>query len=311
MKPYRLAALVTAGALALVGLVGCGSIGPRGASASAVGAVVTEFYPLQFIAERVAGDDLPVVNLAPPGLEPHDLELSPSQVQSIAEAAVVVYLGKFAPAVDEAVDQNAGDRGFDVASTVQLVAGGQGEQADSVEADSDHNALDPHFWLDPTMLGQVANALADRLAQVDPDSADDYAVRAKALVADLDQLDRQFASGLAVCASRIVVTSHSAFGYLAAQYNLEQYSVAGLEPAAEPSAARIAEVQDLIQDNGVTTVYFEPLTSSDVVASIATDLGIDTDALDPIESIDGSGDADYFSVMRANLASLRRGLGCS
>jgi zinc transport system substrate-binding protein len=92
---------------------------------------------------------------------------------------------------------------------------------------------------------------------------------------------------------------------------LEQYSVAGLEPDAEPSAARITEVQEVIEREGVTTVYFEPLTSSDVVAAIADDLGIQTDELDPIESIGEAGDADYFSVMRDNLESLRSGLGCS
>jgi zinc transport system substrate-binding protein len=107
----------------------------------------------------------------------------------------------------------------------------------------------------------------------------------------------------------MIVTAHAAFGYLADSYGLEQFSVAGLEPDAEPSAARIAEVQDEIRAHDVTTVYFEPLTSSEVVDAIAGDLGLDTAELDPVESV--SDGEDYLTVMADNLATLRTGQGCT
>jgi zinc transport system substrate-binding protein len=354
---------VVAVPLSVLLLAACGAddgrTGPADLSANdSTGAdrtVVTELYPLQFVAERVAGDDLDVVNLAPPGVEPHDLELSPSQVGLIAEAQLVLYLADFAPAIDEAVEQNAADRGLDVATLVELVAGAEdahdhahedaepsagsehgsdGEHADEdhatedahagdahagderaedehAEDEHDHGALDPHFWLDPTVLGEVASAVAERMGEVDPENADAYTARADDLVAELDALDEEYEQGLAACDSDVIVTAHAAFGYLASHYGLEQYSVAGLEPDAEPSAARIAEVQHVIEEEGVTTVYFEPLAGTDVIDSIASDLGIETAELDPIESIAESGDEDYFSVMRDNLDALRSGLGCS
>lgn len=288
----RLAAVPVLALLAACGEDPAGA-GPVGGDRPSV---VTTIYPLEFVAERVGGADITLTSLAAPGVEPHDLELSPQQVGTIADAGVIVYLGGFAPAVDEAIEQNAADRGLDVASVVDLRG----------SAD-----LDPHFWLDPVLLGDLAARLADRLGTVDPAGADVYAERAAALVADLDQLDVDLEAGLASCAVRTMVTAHDAFGYFTERYGLEQISLAGLEPDAEPSAARIAEVQAEIAATGVTTVYFEPLGSSDAVDAIAGDLGLDAAELDPIESVDQASGEDYLEVMRRNLATLRQGQGCS
>ena len=292
--------------------------GPAGTQATA-GAddnprVVTALYPIAFVADRVGGDDITLANLAAPGVEPHDLELAPQQVGEIADAALVVYLSGFAPAVDEAVEQNAADRAFDVGSVVSLIEAtasdphGPDESSDDEPAE-DHDRLDPHFWLDPHRLGALAVSLADRLGEIDPESADAYTDRAADLVDDLEALDESYAATLASCDTSTIVTAHASFGYLAERYGLEQFSVAGLEPDAEPSAARIAEVHEEVVSHSVTTVYFEPLTSSDVVDSIASDLGLDTAELDPIESV--SEDKDYLTVMTRNLATLKAGQGCT
>lgn len=293
--------------------------------------VVTALYPLAFVAERVGGDNIALTNLAAPGVEPHDLELAPQQVGLIADAALVVYLDGFAPAIDEAVEQNASETALDVDSVITLMEStgddghGHGEEPDEhadEEGDEhaedegdehaeDEGAIDPHFWLDPHLLGELATSVADRLGEIDADNASVYADRAAALVDELDQLDSDFEAGLASCETRTVVTAHAAFGYLAERYGLEQFSVAGLEPDAEPSAARIAEVQAEIETEGVTTVYFEPLTSSDVVDAIANDLDLDTAELDPIESVDPDSGDDYLAVMKRNLATLQGAQGCS
>ncbi len=303
--------------------------------------VVTAMYPLAFVAERVGGDDITLTNLAAPGVEPHDLELAPQQVGSIADAALVVYLDGFAPAIDEAVEQNASETALDVDTVITLMEStsddghGHGEEPDEhadeegaehsdEEADEhadeeeegdehaeDEGAIGPHFWLDPQLLGELATSVAERLGEVDADNAAAYAERAATLVDELDQLDSDFEAGLASCDIDTMVTAHAAFGYLAERYGLEQFSVAGLEPDAEPSAARIAEVQAEIETEGVTTVYFEPLTSSDVVDAIADDLDLDTAELDPIESVDPDSGDDYLAVMKRNLATLQGGQGCS
>ena len=174
------------------------------------------------------------------------------------------------------------------------------------------SGLDPHVWLDPTSVARIARAVEERLSSLDPDHAGDYAHNADALDEELDSLDRSFHTGLARCVRTEFITTHAAFGYLAARYHLTQIGISGLSPDAEPSPARVAEVQREARDHQLTTIFYETLVSPAVAKAIAGDLGLATDVLDPIEGITSeSRGHDYFSVMAANLAALRKAGGCS
>lgn len=269
--------------------------------------IVTGFYPLQFVTEKVGGPDVDVVNLAQPGAEPHDMELSPAQVAQVAGAELVVYLKGFQPQLDEAVAQNAADRAFDVAAVTPLV-GGPNHQGASEEGG---NAPDPHFWLDPTRLAVVAKDVANRLAARDQAHEAGYTERADALVAELNKLDAEFTAGLANCQRHEIVTSHAAFGYLADRYKLKQIALSGLTPDTEPTPQQVAAVAAEARKYGATTIFFETLVSPKVAQTLAEQVGAKTAVLDPLEGLAEGGTGDYFSVMRANLATLRTALGCS
>ncbi|GAA2690673.1 zinc ABC transporter substrate-binding protein [Actinoplanes palleronii] len=281
----------------LAALAGCG------APASADGRIpmVAAFYPLQFVSERVGGDLVRVTNLTKPGAEPHDVELSPRQVARISDASLAVYLHGFQPAVDDAIKQNATGKGFDAADAVTL------EHAE--ESDEHEHGADPHVWLDPTLLAAISDRLAARLAQVDPAHAGDYTARAATLHAQLIALDGEFTAGLATCERRELVTSHTAFHYLAERYHLTQIGITGVDPEAEPSPRRLAEVATDARAHGTTTIFFETLVSPKVAETIAREVGASTAVLDPLEGLTDP-DADYFSVMRANLSALTTALGC-
>ena len=153
----RLAALA---ALPLVALTGCAAFTDDGASSADGVQVTAAFYPLQYVADRVAGDHAEVDNLTAPGGEPHDLELNPKETADVARADLVVFQRGFQPAVDDAVDANASGEVLDVADVVDLVP----FRDHGVDSDED----DPHFWQDPLLLADVGDAVADRLATVDP-----------------------------------------------------------------------------------------------------------------------------------------------
>jgi zinc transport system substrate-binding protein len=275
---------------------------------------VTAFYPLQFVAQRVSGGHAAVMNLTHPGAEPHDLELTPRQVASLTTATLVIYERGFQPAVDEAVVQSENRQVIDTTTIVPLrpLAVGSDDLDTGQWTGDDHPALDPHVWLDPTALGRIARVVQQRLSSIDPDHATDYARNAATLNRQLRSLDRSFRSGLAQCVRTEFMTTHAAFGYLAQRYHLTQIAISGLNPDAEPSPARIAEVQRLAQDHGLTTIFSETLVSPAVAQAIAGDLGLVTDVLDPIEGItDQSRGQDYLSVMSSNLAALRKAGGCS
>jgi len=291
-------------------LAGCSS-GPAASETPEAGEgtlqVATAFYPLEFLASRVGGDAATVENLTEPGAEPHDLELTPQQVARLGEGDLVVYLEGFQPAVDEAVAQQAEDAAFDVSQVTELSPGYV--PIEEGVAEPDEQGPDPHVWLDPRRYADIADAVAERMGELEPDSAEAFTGRAEELRTELTALDEEFRSGLAECERRQIVTSHNAYGYLAAAYDLEQVAITGLTPEDEPSPARLAEVARYAEAEGVTTIFFEELVSPAVAESLAAEVGAEAVELSPLEGAPETG--DYFTQMRANLETLRTALGCS
>src|SRR5690242_20878312 len=106
----------------------------RPARAASRQSVVASFYPVAWAAQRVGGNRVAVTNLTPAGAEPHDLELTPDQIDEVLDAAVVFELGRgFQPAVEQAAEQRDG-------ATVQLLPRG---------------TKDPHVWLDPVRMASI------------------------------------------------------------------------------------------------------------------------------------------------------------
>jgi zinc transport system substrate-binding protein len=296
----RLAAAALPAAALLLG--GCAAFSDDSTAASDGVAVAAAFYPLAYVAERVGGAHADVTNLTTPGGEPHDLEPSVGVTADLTEADLVVYERGFQPAVDAAVDENAGGVVLDAGSVVDLVP----FREHGVDSDED----DPHFWQDPLLLADVGEALAEDLGEVDPDHADDYAANAADLRADLESLDEEYADGLAGCARTTVVVSHDAFGYLE-RYGVDMEAILGLSPESEPTPSDLARLQELIREDGVTTVFSESIVSAKAAESLAQATGTRSAVLDPAEGLtDRTADEDYLSLMRTNLAALEEANGC-
>jgi zinc transport system substrate-binding protein len=265
---------------------------------------------LQYISERIVGEQGMVASLTKAGTEPHDLELTPQDVADVGEASLVVYLAGFQPAVDDAVASEAKDTAFDAADGANLdltyTPIEEGEE-ESEEA----GATDPHFWLDPTRLADVSDQLAQRLGELDSEHAQAFTDRAADLRADLEVLDADMRAGLATCENEDLVTSHNAFGYLAQRYGLTQVGITGLTPEEEPSAGDLAAVTNFVEQNDVSTIYYETLISPAVAETVAKETGARTAVLDPLEGLnDESEGTNYLEVMRANLENLKAGQPC-
>ncbi len=247
--------------------------------------VVASFYPLAWAAEQVAAPGVRVVDLTPPGAEPHDLELSPRDLETIRGAGLVVYVGGgFQPSVEDAVASRDG-RSLDVLR--------KGE--------------DPHVWLDPVRFAGVVEEIAAELGEQGKGEEGRKGVEA------LKRLDRDYRRGLARCGRRVLVTTHASFGALAARYGLTQVPLAGRTPEAEPSPRELERIVDEVRESGATTVFTEPLVSSRLAETVARETGTRVATLDPLEGLSQDrldAGEDYLSVMRDNLAVLREALGC-
>jgi zinc transport system substrate-binding protein len=275
-------------------LAACGTASGSGANGRTT--VAAAFYPLAYAAEQIGGGHVSVTNLTPAGAEPHDLELTPRDVERIRSSDVVLYLGSgFQPAVEQAAEGASG-------RTIDLLAGGSLRAAPAGSEES--LSADPHVWLDPLRYAAIARRIATVLGRPR---------RGEAFVGRLRRLDREYRRGLLTCRRHDIVTSHAAFGYLAARYGLRQVPISGLAPEVEPAAATLEHVIDEVRSSGATTVFFETLVSPRLAETVARETHAQTAVLDPLEGLtkdELSRGEDYFSIMRKNLSALRLALGC-
>ncbi len=305
----KLSTLAVITSLGLV-LSGCSS-SDSNSDASGI-KVVAAMYPLEFVATSIGGDLVSVENFTPPGVEPHDLELTPSQIVTLDDADLLLFISGFQPALEEAAQQSAPANSLDLLTIDGLnlltaTEDGHDHGADETHSDGEM-VSDPHVWLDPERLVVVAKAVAAKLSEVDPDNSEVFATNLAVFVAELETLDQKFLTGLASCDRDLIVTAHAAFGYLADAYGLTQEAIAGLSPESEPTPKRLNEIGKEAKADGTTTIFFETLASPKVAQTLADDLNIEAAVLDPIEGI--SEGQTYFSIMESNLEALRKALNC-
>ncbi|WP_030573767.1 metal ABC transporter substrate-binding protein [Streptomyces aureocirculatus] len=331
------AALATATVLGLTALTACSSDAADKNSEDKLD-VVASFYPMEFLAKEIGGDDVEVTRLTEPGQEPHDLEISAKQTAQLENADAALFLKGLQPSVDEAVGQSGIKTKIDAASLTSMEkhgnkVGGHAEEHDEHGDehgeepadehaedegheghghDHDHGGKDPHIWLDPVRYAEVAEGVGKAFAKADPKHRATYEKNTAALVKKLKGLDTEFKNGLkdTKSADKVFITTHAAFGYLAERYGLTEEAITGLDPEGEPSANRVKDLQKMAKADGVTTVFYETLVSDKTARTLADDAGLKTDVLDPIEGITkkSKGD-DYIQVMRSNLTALQKALG--
>ncbi|MFE0423613.1 metal ABC transporter substrate-binding protein [Streptomyces sp. NPDC058953] len=331
---------ITAGtvALGLLALSACSSADASDGKEDGKLKVIASFYPMQFLAERVGGEHVTVSTLTKPGVEPHDLELKPRQAAQLEKAGYILYLKGVQPAVDSAIEKTPVEHKTDAAKLTETEPHSAGEHTEGEHAEGEHaggddghghggdtgagahaddhghdhssGGTDPHVWLDPVKYAEIAAGVGAALGKADPDNAAAYKKNADALVAELKTLDAAFEQGLKNTTTRTFITTHSAFGHLAGRYGLIQEGIAGIDPEAEPSPARIKDLRKVAAADKVSTVFFETLASDRTAKTLAGDAGLRTDVLDPLEGItDKSKGRDYFAVMNANLTALKTALG--
>ncbi len=262
--------------------------------------VVTTLYALEYFIGRIGGDSVEVINLVPPGVEAHDFEPRPDDIRQLNSADLIVYNGTgFEPWIDRALES------IDESQTLIV---------ETSSGLTDLTSGDPHVWLDPLKAIEQVKPILDGMSRADSDSAEVYAENAGLLVAELEQLDARFQFALAECRLSEFVTSHDAFGYLARRYGLKQVAIAGLSPEAEPLSRDFARLADRIEELEVRYVLVEVIVSVRLAEALAKEVGAQTLVLHPLESLTADESVrgeTYFSIMNANLKSLRAALECN
>ncbi len=274
--------------------------------------IYTSFYPLYFIASEIGGDQAEVKNVVPAGVEPHDFEPTTKDIVDMSNASVFVYSGtSFDAWVEKALQTFDQSKMAVVNAAEGLTLLQSQDEHEGQENGHSHDGLDPHIWLDPTLLKAEAAKVKDAMIKADPSHQDIYRKNFDKLAQELDKLDKEYQEMVSQAPRKEFMTSHAAFGYLAHKYGLEQIAISGISPADEPSPSKLKQLIDLVKEHQIHTIFFETLVSPKVAEVIARETGAKTATLNPLEGLtedELKQGKNYFTIMRENLEALRQAL---
>lgn len=262
--------------------------------------VVTTFYPLYEFSKRIGGEKAEISMLVPAGVEPHDWEPGPQDIIKIESAQIFVYNGAGLELYVDKMLKNI--------ESQKLISVNSSE---GIELLKEGGVTDPHVWLDPVLAKHQVEAIEKAFIKADSTNSDYYTANAQALMQDLDTLDAYVSKELAPAKKKVFISSHNAFSYFANRHGLKQIAIAGFSPDAEPSAAQIAEIIKLAQENNAKYIFFETLVSPKLSEVVAKEAGAQTLVLNPIEGLTDDQTKrgeNYFTLMRENVRNLKLAL---
>ena len=278
-------------AIATLILTGCSSL-----EDSKKPIIATSIYPLEFLASSIAGEHFDVINLTPPGTEPHDFELSIGAMKTISEAKAIFVNGYGM----EAYDLASHDYPY-YQKTVVV-----GEVA---EPSYFNNVIDPHFWLSTLNYRKMAECVFNTILSLDKEHESIYKTNFDKLLSRFDDLESKCQSIASSFSNKIIAVTHHAYGYMGLQWGFSQIAVNGLSPEEEPSQQAIENMLDTIASRGIDTIFFEELASDEVASAIARQTGIKTSSLATLEYLseeDRDEGKDYFSLYSENIEKIEK-----
>ncbi|MEG0855971.1 MAG: metal ABC transporter substrate-binding protein [Terrisporobacter sp.] len=264
--------------------------------------IYTSIYPLYDLTSKIGGDKVDVINLVPAGTEPHDWEISSSDIVNLEKADMLIYNGAGIESWSEKVISTIENKEIIFVKTSQGLDIHKGHKDNK-----SHGHNDPHTWLSVENAKEEMENIKDALVKKDPNNADYYEKNYETYAKKFDNLDKKYEDTLNPIKNKSIIVAHEAFGYLCDEYDIKQVAIEGLTPDSEPDPAKMTEIIKFAKDNKISTIFFEELVSPKVAETIAKEVGAKTEVLNPLEGLSEESiknGEDYFSVMEDNLQAI-------
>jgi zinc transport system substrate-binding protein len=286
--------------------------GPAGAAPGKL-RVAASLTPLGDFCRQIGGDLVEVQVLIPPGASPHVFEPSPSEVNRVMQAQVVVYIGAGLEPWMDKILRARGTAGLTVVEATQgipLIQGVEehpGEAAHEEHVKHSHASGNPHVWLDPVLAQEICRKIAAAFIKTDPDHLQAYEQNLGRYLTALQELDRDIRQQVQTWRIHDFVSFHDAFAYFARRYHLHVAGVIEAAPGWEPSPRYLAAIISTIRQRGIRVVFAEPQLNPQIAEVIAREAGAKVLMLDPVGGRPPYG-SNYLQLMRYNLAEMARAM---
>lgn len=276
-------------------LTGCSNIKSEPITSSDKITIYTTFYPLYDFTKKIAGTQADVKMLVPTGVEPHDFEPSPKQIAELEKADVFIYLSSTMEPWADRIKGNLEKKGVLVAKVGEKLI----------------ENYDPHIWLDPILAEKMSEDILQALTKADKKQKEVYGENFGRLRSKFQKLHKKYSDTLSNVTKREIITSHDAFGYMAARYNLKQIPIKGISPQEEPSLKKMADLSKICHEKNINYIFLETLASPKLAETLAREVGAKTLVLNPIGGLtleEKEKGEDYFTLMEKNLVNLEKAL---
>jgi zinc transport system substrate-binding protein len=290
------------------------------APAQAAPQVLASIAPIHSLAAAVMEGVGEPVLLVPATASDHDYALRPSDVRKIAAADLVVWIGEplegyLVKALEtegvaslELIEAAGAEphpfTGVDEEPAADEPGGdhvhGNADEQPGHSDEHDHLGLDPHIWLDPVRAQALVEAIAERLALMDAENAEQYRQNAADTVRDLQALDTEIRSRLAPVAGKPFITFHDGYSYFVERYGLNQVGRLTVDPDRSAGAATVAALRRLITDENVSCAFAEPQFDPGTLQALAGEARVKIGVLDAVGADFPPGPALYSSLLRRN-----------
>lgn len=237
--------------------------------------------PLALIAQEVVGDEVDVVTLLPITASPHDYPLKMSDHKRLGAADLVLWVG---PELESFLARPLGNLPPERVITSYQLPGLY--WPDAGESDHHHHthahaSRDPHIWLDPRNAVLISTALAERLAELKPDSASVFRANAKRFAVAAQLLDQKLAQQLAPVRKFGFAVYHEGYGHFVGRYGLHQVAYVTYTPERRPGAKHMLELREVLAKEG-RCLFMEPYYKAQGMDELAATLNLRIGLLDPI-----------------------------
>lgn len=265
-------------------LTSCGSVAEKSEKVQ----VYTSFYAMSEFAKAIGGDMADIYTVVPVGTEPHEFEPTAADIAKISKADMFIYHGA-------GMDDWAKDIAETLPESVTVVCAGEGIE---------QTANDPHLWLSMENADKELEMIYKYFLVADSAGTDTYLKNMTDYSMKIDELQKEYEA--ANLSGKKLFVTHGAYGYLCADYGMEQVSLEGIAGESDPSPAQMAQFVDEIKESGAKAVFYDPLEGDTLAKATAKEAGVEALELYTFEG-DSEG-RDYVTIMELNWEQLKKGL---
>ena len=277
--------------------------------------VYTTVFPVYDFVRNIGQDKVNLNYIIPPGVEPHDYEITPKVLKDIQNADLLIKNGL---GIDNFVDK------IESESDLKIVTASEGitpltyseeeehdhdhDHEEEISDEHNHGEYDPHVWLDIDLAIKECTNIKDALIESDEENKEYYEENYNNYIKELENLNTKYNKELKNITKNDIIVSHDAYGYLCEKYDINQISITGISANQEPSLSKISEISNYVKDNNIKYILFDGLVNPKVSQTIANEANVDTAILYSIDGLtkkDFDNNASYVSLMEKNLETLK------